>query len=161
MAKSFINNSTKKLNELILEYDDFLKDDLIEYKANNLSTNAWHIIDWVLREFENIHGFNRIEDLRNSLYPQCGSLKIMHDIANASKHNNLNRPKASIKTTNNHKGDFCSKDFSGADFNVSRLEIELEDGTILNFKNEIKIVINFWKDYFKNTLQINFDLDDI
>lgn len=159
MSKSFINNSTTKLKELVLEYEDFLKDDLIEYKANNLCINAWHIIDWIVEEFENIHGFNKIEHLRNSLYPQCDSLKIMHDIANASKHNNLTRPKASIKMTNNHKGDFCSKDFSSVDFNVSRLEIELEDGTILNFKKEIKIVIDFWKDYFKNTLQINFDLE--
>lgn len=155
MSKSFICNSTKKLKELILEYDDFIKDDLIEYKANNLCVNAWHIIDWVLVEFENIHGFNKIEDLRNSIYPQCNALKIIHDVANASKHNNLSRPKACIKTTRNHVGDFCSKDFSSSDFNVSRLEIELEDGTILNFKKEIKNVIDFWIDYFKNTLQIN------
>ncbi|KIQ14654.1 hypothetical protein RT99_22740 [Flavobacterium sp. MEB061] len=157
MAKSFIDNSTKKLKELILEYEDFLKDDLIEYKANNLCTNAWHIFDWILVEFRNIHGYYNIGDLRNSLYPRCNSLKIMHDIANASKHNNLDRPKASIRTTNMHEGDFCKADFSSDDFDVSRLEIELEDGMILNFNEEIKNVIEFWKSYFNNDLEIDLN----
>ena len=148
MAKSFIDNSVKKLKELIFEYEDFLKDDLIEYKANNLCTNAWHIIDWVLVEFENIHGYSNIADLRNSLYPRCNSLKIMHDIANSSKHKSLDRPKASIKTTGIHEGDFCKEDFLSDDFDVSRLKIELEDGTILDFNDEIENVIEFWKSYF-------------
>ncbi|MFB9080482.1 hypothetical protein ACFFLS_20320 [Flavobacterium procerum] len=155
MAKSFIEDSTKKLKELIFEYEDFLKDDLVEYKANNLCTNAWHIIDWILVEFVNIHGYQNIGDLRISLYPRCNSLKIMHDIANSSKHNNLDRPKAFIKTTNIHEGDFCKEDFSSDDFDVSRLEIELEDGTILDFNEEIKIVIEFWKSYFSNDLAID------
>jgi len=153
MAKSFIDNSVKKLKELIFEYEDFLKDDLIEYKANNLCTNAWHIIDWILIEFGHIHGYSNIGDLRNSLYPRCNSLKIMHDIGNTSKHNKLDRPKASIRTTNIHEGDFCKADFSSNDFDISRLEIELEDGTILDFNTEIKKVIEFWKIYFTNDLE--------
>ncbi|MDP5198886.1 hypothetical protein [Flavobacterium sp. DG2-3] len=157
MAKSFIDNSAKKLEELIFEYHDFRKDNLTEYKANNLCTNAWHIIDWVFVEFENIHGYDKIGDLRSSLYPRCHSLKIMHDIANASKHKNLDRPKAFIRTTSIHEGDFCKEDFSSDDFDVSRLEIVLEDETTLDFNEEIQNVIEFWKSYFSNDLQIELN----
>jgi hypothetical protein len=157
MAKSFRNNSIEKLEDLILELEDFLKDDLIQFKANNLSINAWHIIDWILIEYREVHGFVKIEDLRSSLYTKCDSLKMFHDIANSSKHNNLSRPKANIKKTNNHLGHYSTKHYSREHYNVSRLEIELEDGTILDFNNEIKKVINFWKNYFQDELGISLN----
>ncbi len=34
------------------------------------------------------------------------------------------------------------------------LEIEMEDGSILDFRDEIEAVINFWKRYFRNDLYL-------
>jgi hypothetical protein len=154
MSKSFRNTTLEKFNDLLLEYEDFLKNDLVEYKANNLSANSWHLIDWILVDYAHINRFNKIEDLRNSLYPKCNSLKIMHDIANSSKHKDLSRPKANIRRVDTYDGDYDPRDYDSEQFDTSRLEIELEDNTILNFKDEIKKVIDFWKNYFKIELEI-------
>ena len=34
------------------------------------------------------------------------------------------------------------------------LAIELEDGSVLDFAEEVKKVVNFWKEYFQNQLKI-------
>lgn len=96
-----------------------------------------------------------IGDFRETLYPECRALKIMHDIANGSKHSKVSRTKASIMTTLRYKGPF-SIVFS-REFDQTSLEIEMEDGTILYFVDEIEIVIKFWKDHFKNRLDIEIE----
>ncbi|MEY2868291.1 MAG: hypothetical protein RIR01_715, partial [Bacteroidota bacterium] len=146
-------NSKAKFKDLLDQYEDFKNDNTSSSKATEISTNAWHIIDWIFNEFPNIHLMNSIGDFRDALYPLCPSLKIMHDIANGSKHSKVSRPKASIKKTNKHIGPF-SNIFSGQ-FDQTHLEIEMEDGTTLYFVDEIGLVIIFWKDYFRNTLNIN------
>lgn len=148
-----IQNSKDKLTLLITEYEEFIKDDTSSIKATNLSTNAWHMVDWVFEEFPTIHGLADNGAFRNTLYPRCSSLKIIHDIANGTKHKELNRPKASIKTTKERKGTF-DETFDRT-FDISALLIELADGSILFFLDEIKNVMDFWKDYFKNDLGIN------
>jgi hypothetical protein len=145
-------NSEAKFKDLLDQYEDFRNDDTSSAKAIEVCTNAWHIIDWIFNEFPNVHLMNSIGDFRNSIYPLCPSLKIMHDIANGSKHSKVSRPKAAIKKTKKHIGPY-SKVFSRV-FDQTHLEIEMEDGTTLYFVDEIELVINFWKDYFNNTLLI-------
>jgi len=72
----------------------------------------------------------------------------MHDLANASKHRVLNRPKAYIKKTSKHEGEL-SREFS-PEFNIYHLKIELVYGTTLDFEDEIEKVKFFWDDYFSN-----------
>ncbi|MDI1304656.1 MAG: hypothetical protein PSX42_07420 [bacterium] len=145
-------NSEAKFKDLLDQYSEFKKDNTSSVKATEVCTNAWHIIDWIYNEFPNIHSMSSIGNFRDSLYPHCQSLKIMHDIANGSKHSKVSRPKASIKKTNKHFGPF-SNVFS-REFDQTHLEIEMEDETTLYFVDEIELVIIFWKDYFKNTLNI-------
>lgn len=147
--------SKDRLKDLLLQYEEFKKDDTSSVKATELCTNAWHLVDWVFEEYKDVHLMASIGDFRETLYPECGSLKIMHDIANGSKHSKVSRPKASIKTTLKHEGPF-SNVFS-REFDQTSLEIEMEDGTILYFVDEIEIVIKFWKDHFKNRLDFEIE----
>ncbi|MBE8724681.1 hypothetical protein [Flavobacterium hungaricum] len=149
----------KTLKELIAQYDDFLNDYASSTKAKNLAEKSWHLIDWVFNHFSTIHNLdlqNRhsIGVFRETLYPLCNSLKIMHDIANSSKHSKVDNPKGGMQEARLHIGDFHTSDWCKEDFNVSRLEIILEDGTKLYFEDEIKKVVDFWKSYFVNQLNI-------
>lgn len=91
----------QKFDELLKEFDEFIKNETNISKATNIATNSWHLIDWVFEE--NKAAYNNIGELREQLYPKCDALKLMHDIANGSKHNNVSRPKAKIKNTDIHK----------------------------------------------------------
>ena len=144
--------SEDKFRELIQQYKEFKEDDTSSLKATELCTNAWHLIDWVYNEFPEIHKNESLGDFRETLYPICESLKIIHDIANGSKHSKVSRPKAAIKKTDKHIGPF-SNVFSRV-FDQTYLEIEMEDGTKLYFIDIIESVMNFWKEYFKNKLEI-------
>ncbi len=66
--------SQDKFQELIQQYEEFKKDDTSSTKALELSTNAWHIIDWVFNEFQEIHQTNTIGDFRETVYQECESL---------------------------------------------------------------------------------------
>lgn len=144
--------SEDKFKELLKQYENFKKDDTSTAKAEELSTNSWHLTDWIFEEFKNIHLISGLGDFRETLYPECPSLKNMHDIANGSKHSKVSRPKASIKETRKHFGPYSSE-FS-REFDQTTLEIELENGTILYFIDEIEKVIFFWRTYFKTKLNI-------
>jgi len=135
-----------KYQEFLEEYAEYKDDETSIKKASNLSTSAWHLVDWAFEDYKSIHNLDKIGEFRETLYPSCKSLKIMHDLANAKKHKNLSRPKANLRNTKKHKGDFSS-DFS-SDFDITYLEIELEDGNKLSFETEIDKVKDFWVDYF-------------
>ena len=145
------DSANDKYDEFLQDYNEFMNDELSVKKAMRLATSAWHLVDWTFEEHKLTHGFTDIGSFRESLYPNCESLKIMHDLANASKHKILTRPKGDIKNTEKYQGDFCPKDFSAEDFDASYLEIEKKDGTVLRFKNEIKSVKKFCQKYFQNS----------
>jgi hypothetical protein len=135
-----------KYQEFLEEYAEYKEDETSIKKASNLSTSAWHLVDWTFEDYKSIHNIQNIGEFRETLYPSCQSLKIMHDLANAKKHKNLSRPKANLKNTKKHNGTF-SREFS-SDFDISYLEIELENGDKLSFEKEIDKVKSFWDDYF-------------
>ncbi|MEZ4858533.1 MAG: hypothetical protein R2781_06955 [Flavobacteriaceae bacterium] len=136
------------------KYEDFLKD-YSEYKKNGdsiekaliVANSAWHLTEWVYNDNVKATYYQNIGEFRESLYPKCPSLKIMHDITTASKHKTLKRPKANLHNTRRHKGNF-SRDFS-KDFDISYLEIELKSGEKLDFEDEIDKLKIFWDDFFK------------
>lgn len=150
------NSSKKKMKELLVLYEDFLKDYASSTKALHIATESWHLIDWIFNEFPTIHNLDlrNIGPFRETLYPLCDSLKIMHDLANSSKHSKVDNEKGRIQEARLHLGDFSTSDWCKDDFNVSRLEIILKNGTKLYFEDEIKKVVDFWKSYFINQLNI-------
>ncbi|WP_405376596.1 hypothetical protein [Nonlabens sp. Asnod3-A02] len=140
------DTAKEKYQEFLEEYTEYKDDETSIQKASNLSSSAWHLVDWCFEDFKSIHNFVKISDFRETLYPNCESLKIMHDLANAKKHKNLTRPKANLKNTKKHNGAF-SREFS-SEFDISYLEIELDNGTKLSFEEEIDKVKAFWETYF-------------
>ncbi|OCB73838.1 hypothetical protein B0A79_24070 [Flavobacterium piscis] len=148
------DSSEKKLKQLIVLYDKFMEDPDSSEKALQIATEAWHLTDWVHKEFQTTHNIDILGDFRETLYPYCNSLKIMHDLANSSKHGDTSRPKAGIQSAYLYEGDFDPSDFSMEEFEVSRLEIILTDNSKLYFDEEITKVVDFWKDYFRNELNI-------
>lgn len=136
-----------KYASFLVEYDEYIKDDLSTDKAQRVATSAWHLVDWIFENHQTIHKFNDLGLFRESLYPNCESLKIMHDLATATKHLIVNRQKGDIKDTRKHSGIFDKIfDFT---FDTSRLVIEKNDGIKLSFRREINKVKDFWDNYFR------------
>jgi len=144
-------DSKYKLSSLVNNFEAFKLDETNISKALNLCSDAWHLTDFVFTEFKDELQLENLGDFRATLYGQCEYLKIMHDLANASKHSELKRPKAEIKLTQKHNGAFSSA-FS-RDFDTSHLEIILEDDVKLDFLKIIEDVIIFWKNYFETTIR--------
>lgn len=146
-------NSTVKLKNLISKFEIFEKDDTNISLAFELSTDAWHLTDFVFEEYKDLLNLTNLGDFRAGLYSMCDKLKIIHDLANASKHGGeLRRPKANIEKTEIYIGDFSS-DFS-SDFDTDYLKITLDNNLEFDFYEIILEVIEFWRNYFKSDLNI-------
>ena len=107
--------------------------------------SAWHLTDWVFEEYKHKHGFEDLGLFRSSL--NSHSLSLMHDIANGSKHLSLSRPKTEITDSGLHEGDFAFEDFAREDFDVSRLELKMRNGEVVDFYGEIEECVSFWSEY--------------
>lgn len=146
-------NSVEKLKNLVKNFENFKNDNSDVSSALELCSNAWHLTDFVFEEYKSNLALTDLGTFRNSLFTSCDKLRIIHDLANASKHGGeLSRPKASIKKTEKHHGAFSSG-FS-SDFDISYLSIILEDNTELDFFDVISDVVEFWELYFKNKLGV-------
>lgn len=147
-------NSKIKLEALNKNFEIFCSNEPDISIALNLCLDAWHLIEFVLNEYKTDLLLNDLASFRSELYKECEYFKIIHDLANASKHGGvLSNPKAKIEYTDKHNGDF-SNDFSN-DFDTSYLEIILENNTKLDFFLVIENIINFWNKFFKEKLEIN------
>ena len=140
--------------KLIEEFNEFQTDRTSTRVALNCAMTAWHLTDWVYNEFNGqlISQFRTLASYQQELKQQCPSLQIMHDLTNGTKHYFLTRHRPVIKETKLHKGSFSS-DFS-RDFDISTLDIELNDGTKIYFEDEIENAISFWKNYLQSTFSI-------
>jgi hypothetical protein len=152
------SSSLKKLHELLEEYSEFSKEPLSERMANNLCKQSWHLTDWVFNEFiysaSNLKSRDQqIGDWRNTLYPRCPSIKIIHDLAQESKHSIVTRPKDFVESIGTVESTFdYTFDFT---FNDSKLVIIMQNGDSLNFRNTIAEVIDFWKSLFNSDLNLS------
>lgn len=148
-----IDNPEDKFRDLIEIYTEYNDDKNSTTKARSLSVISWELTEWVAKKYYDVgNDKNKLGIFRSSLYSTCPSLKIIHDIANGIKHYTLTHQKSDMKSTGINSGPF-SKAFA-RQYNQTYLKIEMKDGTVLHFEDEIEKVINFWKDYFKNQLGI-------
>lgn len=141
----------QKLRE---DYEEFCKDKTSSRVALNCAMTAWHLTEWSYNEFNQqiSSQFSTLASYQQGLKRQCSSLQIMHDLANGTKHYLLTRHQPVVKETNLHQGGFSS-DFS-RDFDISTLDIELNDGTKIYFEDEIETSINFWRQYLTSTFNL-------
>jgi len=141
----------KKLQE---DYKEFCIDKTSSRVALNCAMTAWHLTEWIYNEYNSqlISNYSTLTAFQIDIKRQCPSLQIMHDIANGTKHYLLTRHRPIIKDTTLHQGAFSS-DFS-RDFDISTLDIELNDGTKIYFEDEIETSINFWIQYLNSTFNL-------
>ena len=133
------------------DYSDFKSNDTDSRKAIHCALTAWHLVEWIRIEF---HSQKGLIDFQNELKQKCPSLQIMQDISNGTKHTIITKYPSKIKNTSTQDGSF-SNAFSSA-FDISYLAIELNDGSMVSFKDEIENVIKFWTNYLKNDLLLKF-----
>ena len=91
---------------------------------------AWHLIEWVWADHKST----------------------VQAIANGSKHVHVKGKSGGdkVQSTELHKGSF-GRSFDRS-FNISRLNVKLDDGTVVMFDDVIKVVVDFWNAFFE-TLQ--------
>jgi hypothetical protein len=141
----------KKLTE---DYNEFLADKISSRVALNCAMTAWHLTDWAYNEFNNqlTAQFGRLDLYQEDIKDQCPSLQIMHDLSNGTKHYLLTRHSPKVKKTTLHRGSF-NNDFN-RDFDISSLDIALNNGTKIYFEDEIQKVVEFWAQYLKSTFNL-------
>lgn len=135
------------------EYKD-LRDDLTSSRhAINCAMTAWHLTEWVWAEHlagdppaqQRIDGsIRKFYQFRNWAVVECPELEIMECITNGSKHFTFDKEK--VQSTKKHGGGF-GPGFA-RDFDIGRLEVELDDGTRRWFDNVVEAVIEFWDKFF-------------
>lgn len=145
-----IKSSKDFFQKLQDDYSDFCKDKTSSRIALNCAMTSWHLTEWIYHEYNTqlISTFPEIYAFQAQIKKMCPSLRILHDIANGTKHYLLTKHVPVIKETNLHQGAF-SNDFS-RDFDISTLDIELKDGSKIYFEDEIEKAVLFWKEYFKS-----------
>lgn len=125
------------------DFEKLMKDPLDISLAEKTCSDAWHLSDWVFSEQKvNDSGLTK-EKFRSNLYVECPEMRILHDLANTTKHKELTSPKAKIRETKVHKGGFSSG-FSKA-FNVSRLEVHYNEDARIDVDDLIKLSIEYWE----------------
>jgi hypothetical protein len=149
-----IKLSTDFFQKLVDDYREFKLDTTSSRKAINCAMTAWHLTDWVFNEFNSSisTNFNSLGLFIAEVKRLCPSLQIMHDITNGSKHHTLTRHNPQINDSNLHTGTF-DETFDQT-FDISSLVIEMNDGSIKYFEDEIKQAIDFWISYFKSAFNI-------
>ncbi|MGV3630880.1 MAG: hypothetical protein ACO1O6_06730 [Bacteroidota bacterium] len=139
------------------DYSEFRKNRTSSRIALNCAMTAWHLTDWIYNEYKSQleSNFATLTAFQQEMKNLCPSLQIMHDLANGSKHYLLTKHKPIIEETNLHKGAF-SNAFS-RDFDISTLDIKLNNGKKIYFEDEIKKTLYFWATYLKSILNIDLD----
>ncbi len=137
-----IENSRDRLNQLKENFEKLKQDELNVSLAEKACEDAWHLADWFFEEQKQTDPTLTKEKFRCKIYNECPQMKILHDLVNSFKHKKLSNPKVRITETKKHGGAFSS-DFS-KDFDVSRLEVHLEDGNKIDVDDLIKIAIDYW-----------------
>jgi hypothetical protein len=142
---SFDIKTSKDFFKILLEdYKEFDGNRTSSRHALHCAIIAWHMIEWVHKEFES----QLSEDLfKKKIVQQCPSFEIMRDIADGTKHSQLGRKNLLVKETELHRGVF-SEVFS-REFDTSHLYVILSDGAKIYFEDEIKKVVLFWTEYLK------------
>ena len=149
---NFGKTSVDKFKELKEDYSEFIKDKTSTKLALDYAMNAWHLAEWIYKEYNLCVYFPTLKLYQDDVVLQCPALKIMHDLANGNKHYLITKYRPTVKNTTISTGAFSS-DFS-RDFDISTLVIELNDGSEIYFEDEIEKAMIYWEDYFKTELGV-------
>ena len=147
MSLSFdLQNSGDCLREFQRKVAGFKGDSLNTEKARDCAIAAWHICDWVHKEHGSRLGYNKQRALQSHVKTSCPELGYLQDVANGRKHKLLTYS-PSIRKAYEHRGAF-SGGFS-RDYDISRLMLELEGGTKVDFEDVLEGALSYWVGFFK------------
>lgn len=150
---------TDLLDEMTQQYLNFIDYTADEGYSNqgslssfkSLSINLWHLHEWIWNGSPQLRTrFSNISRYRECLFNKCSELKIMHDIANMSKHSKLERSKSEFKELNVYAGNSFSSQ------NPPFVKIVMNDGTFFNGTEMLDKIFQFWCDF-----TIDLRLNDI
>ena len=143
MSRSFGLDADSALAALKDVVGRFKQNDLNEDLARDCTIKAWHLCEHVFDEHAESLPFTRLRDFQRHVRDACPELAHLQVICNASKHGDGRlRKTGRVKEARRHRGAF-SRDFS-RDFDVSRLEIELTDGTTVDFEDAMDSGVAYW-----------------
>ena len=121
----------------------YLSDDLNEELAVNCANKLWHLCDWYYKENEKSLKLNQLSDFQGICGNDNSNLRILRDICNGSKHGTIEKTRnPMIRKASKHSGAFSSAFSRGYD--VSVLEVELTDGSVVYFDEVVKNVYEYW-----------------
>ena len=146
MSRSFGLDADLALAALEDAVERFKKDDLNEDLARDCAIKAWHLCEHVFDEHAVSLPFAGLSDFQGHVRGACPELAHLEVICNASKHGESLRNKGRVREARHHRGAF-SRGFS-RDFDVSRLEVELTDGTRVDFEDVIDRAVAYWFQFF-------------
>lgn len=142
MSLSFGLDFQEGLQELRNTAKNFREDSLNKGLAREFSKQAWHLCDHAYAA--NSGGFSTLVKFQTHIRTLCPEMEYMQTICTAAKHGNRLHFKPPIKATYLRGGPF-SQAFSRA-WDISRLVIQLDDGSELWFIDAMDRVERFWMD---------------
>ena len=146
MSRSFGLDAETALEELREEFERFRKDSLDKKLARECAMKVWHLCDHVFDGHGAILPFNGLDDFQEHVRNACPALAHLQVVCNATKHGENLRRTGRVRRAYRRGGAF-SQAFSRA-FDTSRLEIELTDGTTVDFEDAVEAAVAYWDGFF-------------
>ena len=123
--------------------------------AIEASILAWHVHEWIWHQQhpgeESIQAFRKFQA---EMIEKCSALAWVRDVADASKHRGLSRPKKVQRVERKVRvvGPLNTYALNTMPLNsmrsIATLSIVLNDGTSHRFAEALSQVINYWRDNF-------------
>ena len=149
MTRSFGLDAPSAFEELTKAAKRFKQDELDADLARDCAGKAWHLCDHVFKVLSPNPTFQDLKDFQRQVRTACPELGYLQDICIESKHAEITKYSPRIDEALVHTGDFSNEDFSGKDFDTSRLEIRLRGGGTVLFNNALERAVEFWSTYLE------------
>ena len=155
MSYSFdIKTSMDLFNELSKRVEEYNKNPMSSGNAVICAILCWHVVEWIYQEYrEQLSAYNTNQKFQEFMKEECVSLCYMQDIANGSKHRGITRYTPIVKKTKKHNsGGAYSNAYSNAYSSSPCLQMELDEGQVVSFDEEIQKAKSFLDSFIKSNL---------
>ena len=146
-----LSNSEDFLEELRGAVSDLNEDPGNPRLARYAAIVAWSMCDWVEVDIG-----RRLQ--RSLIKVQCPALGYLQELANVFKHRKL-RPSTPVTLSAAVRTGSFSREFSRA-FDVTRLELVLEEGNQLWFEDVIQEALDFWILFFRENGLVQMEVPE-
>jgi hypothetical protein len=141
---NLLDSSKALLQKAVVDYGNYSKEPSSVYAAMDCAFSCWHLVDWVWNEYES---HRKIAELRQEFFAACPYLRVMHDIANGSKHAQIERPKSEM-TNATIEQSYVAEGYVAEGYIAKEVTIYFTDGSSQAMSTLLHNVIEFWQTYF-------------